>query len=409
MFQKGPFSGEAPQGLAKGQRRMVKTAVKAWRPLFFLLRKKVLMKRKAHLLIVEDNPDHQELFFDALAADYQLTFSANPGECLARLRELEVDLILLDYYLQNEYSGLKLLETITTRYPQIPVIFVTAHGDEEVAASAIKIGAVNYFRKSLEYDYLKAISQNIRELLSQASEASSAQTGIASFLSSHRDEFIKLWQQKITSYQLIFKIKLNTVISQGIWTKLVAALLTDLEKNESEEMLSLYKNMLWSSPRQPNTLLFIELLNLSCREAARELLSRHFPHHPPVQTAQLERLCSLIDYNDLKLSKEYEYVVGESTANMLRMERITTKLMLMRTLQHEIRQPLTYIFNACELILHEVKGTENTSILNNILTQAQKIEKLLSQLEKDSETPLKDYSDKLPMFDISSKGEEGNV
>lgn len=367
------------------------------------------MRRKAHLLIVEDNPDHQELFSDALASDYQLTFSATPGECLERLRELEVDLILLDYYLQNEYSGLKLLETLTTRYPQIPVIFVTAHGDEEVAASAIKRGAANYFRKSPDYDYLKAISQNIRELLSQASSAGVAHGGLASFLSAHQDDFIKLWQQKINSYQMLFKLKLNTALSQGIWTKLFAALLTDLEKNESEEMVSLYKSMLWSSPRQPNTLLLLELLNLSCREAARELLSCHFPHPRTAQTAQLERLYSLIDYNDLKLSKEYEYVVGESTANMLRMERITTKLMLMRTLQHEIRQPLTYIFNACELLLHETKDTENTTTLKNILTQAAKIEKLLTQLEKDSETPLKDYSDKLPMFDISSKGEGGSV
>jgi signal transduction histidine kinase len=162
--------------------------------------------------------------------------------------------------------------------------------------------------------------------------------------------------------------------------------------------------MIWPSASQTGSLLLAELLNTASKEAARDIIMKHFPETYDNRTSFMQRIGSLVDENDLELSKEYEKIVTESTGNMLRMERISTKLLLMRTLQHEIRQPLTYIYNSIELLLAGEYGENTDNILSTILEQTKKIENLLSELEKDSETPLKDYSDNLPMFDISSEG-----
>ena len=53
------------------------------------------------------------------------------------------------------------------------------------------------------------------------------------------------------------------------------------------------------------------------------------------------------------------------------------------------------------MILNEKRDHPNKKVLTTILEQAKKIDKLLTTLEKDSQMPLKDYADKLPMIDIS--------
>jgi DNA-binding NtrC family response regulator len=123
------------------------------------------MFNKAHILIVEDNPDHRELLADILKENYKVSHADSKEECLKIIKEKKYDVVILDYYLKNQFSGLEILKEITNNYPHIPVIMVTAYGSEDVAVSALKSGARDYIRKTLDNTFIKQVAKNINEII----------------------------------------------------------------------------------------------------------------------------------------------------------------------------------------------------------------------------------------------------
>jgi CheY-like chemotaxis protein len=361
------------------------------------------MAGKPHLLIVEDNLDHQEFFSDSLSPQYDMSFSVSPEECLSSLHERGVDLVILDYRLQEECAGLDLLRTIGARYPDLPVIIVTAYGDEEVAAQAIRAGARDYVKKTLDQTYVKRVAEDIREIL-QAAPASPTEekADLLDFFTRHKREFRDEWRRKIDALKARTDPALELAVSDEDREGLFNAFLADLESEGAVLCLAILKKMIWATSFKIGSLLTVELLNTSLKETARDLILKYYRGPIDGRVRFMKRIGALIDSNDLELCREYEKIVTESTENLLRVERVSTKLLLMRTLQHEIRQPLTYIYNSVELLLAGEYRDTMPRMLATILGQVKKIENLLYELEKDSETPLKDYSDKLPIFDVGS-------
>ncbi|PJC72270.1 MAG: two-component system response regulator [Syntrophobacterales bacterium CG_4_8_14_3_um_filter_58_8] len=110
--------------------------------------------RSLRVLLVEDNPDHAELAGRALLREAhvnEVVRVESGQDCLERLaNDCKFDLILLDYSLPG-IDGLLTLGEINKNGYDMPVIMVTGHGNEEVAAEAIKIGAYDYVVKSGNY------------------------------------------------------------------------------------------------------------------------------------------------------------------------------------------------------------------------------------------------------------------
>ena len=57
------------------------------------------------------------------------------------------DLVVTDL-MMPEMDGLQLVSEVRRRYPQIPVILITAHGNENLAVEALETGAASYVPKS---------------------------------------------------------------------------------------------------------------------------------------------------------------------------------------------------------------------------------------------------------------------
>ncbi|MBU2264536.1 response regulator [Patescibacteria group bacterium] len=110
--------------------------------------------RSLRILLVEDNPDHAELAGRALLREAhvnEVVRVESGQDCLERLaNDCNFDLILLDYDLPG-IDGLETLRKINKNGYDMPVIMVTGHGNEAVAAEAIKIGAYDYVVKSGNY------------------------------------------------------------------------------------------------------------------------------------------------------------------------------------------------------------------------------------------------------------------
>jgi FixJ family two-component response regulator len=71
---------------------------------------------------------------------------ASAEEFLSSGRARETDCLILDVRMPG-MSGLELQRHLVASHPQMPVIFITAHGDEELRSRALKDGAVDYLLK----------------------------------------------------------------------------------------------------------------------------------------------------------------------------------------------------------------------------------------------------------------------
>ncbi|MCU0605894.1 MAG: PAS domain S-box protein [Candidatus Edwardsbacteria bacterium] len=110
--------------------------------------------RYAILLIDDDPVDRAAMrrFFDEQRLPYEVTDAGSLAEALASIGGHRYDVILSDYLL-GEGTGLDVLH----RAGGTPVIFVTGHGDEAIAARALRQGAYDYIIKDHDRHYLTAL------------------------------------------------------------------------------------------------------------------------------------------------------------------------------------------------------------------------------------------------------------
>ncbi len=69
--------------------------------------------------------------------------------CLARLKELEVDAVLLDLGIEG-MSGAEALQMMRHRHPRVPVIIVSSRREPSVIAATIARGAYDYIVKPID-------------------------------------------------------------------------------------------------------------------------------------------------------------------------------------------------------------------------------------------------------------------
>jgi PAS domain S-box-containing protein len=118
-----------------------------------------------HLMLVEDDKEQAILVKHALSRNdrcFEVTVVESGEACLSALAEADCDLILLDYRLPHA-NGLDVLREMRRAGHQVPVIMMTAHGDEAVAVEAMKAGAADYIVK--QAGYLAQLGPTARQVL----------------------------------------------------------------------------------------------------------------------------------------------------------------------------------------------------------------------------------------------------
>src|SRR5688572_14474112 len=107
---------------------------------------------QATILIVEDDPGVALLEKRRLErASYNVLTSATAGEALNRLKQTQVDLILLDYRLPGEVDGLDFYAQVRAAGFDPPVILVTGFSNEATVVKALRAGVRDFVTKSTEY------------------------------------------------------------------------------------------------------------------------------------------------------------------------------------------------------------------------------------------------------------------
>jgi len=114
------------------------------------------------ILIVDDEADVAELFRQRFRREirqgtYALHFAFSGEEALDRLDngiEPQLIVILSDINMPG-MDGLALLREIKQRRPELPVMMVTAYGDDERRRIADQYGAAEFISKPVDFDFLK--------------------------------------------------------------------------------------------------------------------------------------------------------------------------------------------------------------------------------------------------------------
>ena len=123
---------------------------------------------RVSILVVDDEQDVAELFRQRFRREtrqglYVLHFAFSAEEALARLaEEIEPQLIvILSDINMPGMDGLALLREIKKLYSDLPVMMVTAYGDEERRRRASEYGARDFLSKPVDFDLLK---EQLRQL-----------------------------------------------------------------------------------------------------------------------------------------------------------------------------------------------------------------------------------------------------
>ena len=104
--------------------------------------------KKGNVLIVDDDKNFGWSLCEALKdAGYKAFSATNSRECVSKLSEQPVDVVLLDLRLGAE-DGVDVLKRIKKEFPEVTVIMITAYGDIPDAVECMKNGAFNFITKT---------------------------------------------------------------------------------------------------------------------------------------------------------------------------------------------------------------------------------------------------------------------
>lgn len=118
---------------------------------------------RLHLFLVEDDDDIAYLIRKSLERDdHRVTRCKSAADALIVLAQTSFDLVLLDQLLPD-MPGLDLLQRLSREGILVPVLMVTGKGNEDLAASVLRAGALDYVVKDPELKFLTELPKRVAE------------------------------------------------------------------------------------------------------------------------------------------------------------------------------------------------------------------------------------------------------
>jgi len=122
-------------------------------------------KERQKLLIVDDTPANIQILHQIFQSEYDIFFSTSGAGGIEVAKRERPDIILLDI-MMPEMDGYETCRTLKSDQAtaSIPVIFVTAMGEEEDETKGLDAGAIDYITKPISPPIVKARVRNHLEL-----------------------------------------------------------------------------------------------------------------------------------------------------------------------------------------------------------------------------------------------------
>jgi PAS domain S-box-containing protein len=314
------------------------------------------------ILIIEDDQD-DFLIIEACIKDipdkaFQIDWCYDYGEALNRIAQASYDIYFVDYLL-GEKTGLELLQHAKALGCEDPLVLLTGIGNREVDVQAMTIGAVDYLVKS------EINTEKLERCIRYALERSS---------------YIKALRINERKFRSMFERSKDSVFLTGedLVFRDVNSATCELFKYSKEEILRL------------------SLYNLFARKDAADQLRDKLTMIGEVEDLEVELLTRNKERRNCILSiSRQAYSSGENyiqgiihdITNLKRIERATFQIeklrgtaTLLRTLAHEVRNPLTNINLSVEQLKPELNSEDANIYLDIIARNCGRIDTLISEL-----------------------------
>jgi putative nucleotidyltransferase with HDIG domain len=155
------------------------------------------------ILVVDDEEPIREIVSSMLSnAGFQCRQACSGLEALAILESGEQFELMLSDLMMAELDGIGLLERSKEKFPDMPVVMVTAVHDVSVALAAIRNGAYDYMLKPFEREQLLAMVRRALENRRLKLENRAYQTNLESLVSARTEQLRKTMSELERSYDI---------------------------------------------------------------------------------------------------------------------------------------------------------------------------------------------------------------
>ena len=115
-----------------------------------------------YIVVVDDEPDVEDMFRqqfrrDLRAGRFTMVFALSAPAALEQVKAIpdpSLILILSDINMPG-MTGLEMLPRVKAERPNVPVIMITAYGDDETRKRASELGAAGLLAKPIDFGLLR--------------------------------------------------------------------------------------------------------------------------------------------------------------------------------------------------------------------------------------------------------------
>ncbi len=111
-------------------------------------------------VVDDDEAVHDSLKWLLEASDYRVELYDSGESFIAKYDPNAIAVLVLDVRMPG-MSGLEVQEHLLARNADLPIIFITGHGDVSMAVNALKRGAVDFIEKPFEQAALKQLVERM--------------------------------------------------------------------------------------------------------------------------------------------------------------------------------------------------------------------------------------------------------
>jgi cyclic di-GMP phosphodiesterase len=155
------------------------------------------------ILVVDDEEPIREIVTSMLSsANYKCRQASSGVEALALLDSGEEFELMLSDLMMAELDGIGLLERTKERFPDMPVVMVTAVHDISVALGSIRNGAYDYLLKPFEREQLLATVRRALENRRLKLENRAYQTNLEALVAARTEQLRKAMSNLERSYDI---------------------------------------------------------------------------------------------------------------------------------------------------------------------------------------------------------------
>src|SRR5437899_5689233 len=159
------------------------------------------------ILVVDDEETIREIVSSMLThANYKCRQAASGLEAIALLDSGEEFELMLSDLMMADLDGIGLLERTKERYPDMPVVMVTAVHDISVALAAIRNGAYDYLLKPFEREQLLNTVSRALENRRLKVENRTYQTNLESLVKARTDQLQATVRELERSYDITLEV-----------------------------------------------------------------------------------------------------------------------------------------------------------------------------------------------------------